>query len=517
MVGFAQSMAYATSTVGRRLRDLGYMVSVPAGGADATSAINAVILAAHEAKANILSQDETYPVVVRLVWGQDYPVAGPVLIPSGIVLDLNGSRLVGTVAAGISTAYNNGAASVIETGYYSAGAITTNRAAGSTAQRVVGSGVMNGTIINANCGLNLINFQERSFVENLNFSNVSAAIRMQSCYYSRYKRVIVRNSSQAANQYALLMHGVDCSAMRFEAVTVVDAVRGLQCDSNPSSGVEIDNCSFEGAYVTNASGTVDGTGIYFGAASAMNGWRITGTYFESIRWGMKFIAGAAAYGLVVDGNFFTNTEYAALGAASSVRVGKWFGNSHPDGGGIIRNLVDFSADGNEIDVHLQTKVGSSPTTTSAFLTNVLLGNRGSCDSASFWDDTAVSGALIARTGAALVDKNSLNEFAWEGGHMVTKNLQVPFCAITVAATTITLDTQITYDLSNMLCCHMLISDFVGGPYTFNCLIFGATVYPLAAFTGGLGITVSNNAGNVRLVFTGLSTATYSIQGGVRHM
>ena len=303
LIGFKQAGTGAVHQTAQDILRLEINVhnfgAVGDGVTDDTAKFNAAILAATLAKAVVVSGDETYSVVVNCRRGTDYKIAGPILIPSGIILDLKGSRLIGSFAAGISTAYVNGSASVIETGYYSAGAITTNRAAPVATQRVVGSGVMNGSIINANCALNLINFNERSFIRNLEFQNCSAILRTKNCFYASFEKGMVRNSSQAANQYAILLDGAS-NAMRFTDFFVNGTSRGWQADAITLQAVIFENCSAEEAYVSNGVGPVDGVGLYISASAvSCAGLNISGLYFEAVKWGMQFAAGCGIYGLVV--------------------------------------------------------------------------------------------------------------------------------------------------------------------------------------------------------------------------
>ena len=134
---------------------------------------------------------------------KDYHISGTIYLPSGVRLDLNGSRLIGTSGSAGSAVYSSSAQAIIETGVYNGSTIVTNVGSSSLTNRIVGSRIENGTFLNANCGLRLVNFHETSKVEGVRFSNCSRPMDLTSCYYSEISNFIIRNSASAVSQSAI--------------------------------------------------------------------------------------------------------------------------------------------------------------------------------------------------------------------------------------------------------------------------------------------------------------------------
>jgi hypothetical protein len=517
LVGFNDALTYAVGTLGRRVADLGFLVNVPAGGVDATAAINATILRAFQSMAILLTANEVFSVTVRLEAGKDYSVLGTILIPNGIVLDLAGSRLIGPDASAGSTAYNPAGHHMIQSARWDGSSIVSNAAAANeTTWRVIALGVINGTIINTNCPLNLVNVQERSFIDALSISNTSAPMRLKNCFYLRVGsqiKCLIRNSAQAANQPAVLLHGAAAHDMSLNIQIVGPAICYENTATN-SFSVEIRG-SMEEGYAINSIG-IRANNAY------CQSWMIH-AYIEGVRVGITTLGTGAFFGALFAPAYVSSCEYAFKALTSSFRACTIDAASIPDEGAGIHNYVDLQAPNNDVILRTPSRGADTGTGIAGVPTNFLMGAGSRIESCCVWRDvTDVTAGtnVIAMSDGSVANKASMGAFAWEGAQMVTKNDQVPFVNRAVQATTITLNTAINYDESNMLACHIVITDFVGGPYTFNALIFGATVYPLAAFTAGKGITVNNNAGVVQLVFTGLNTnagASYQIKGGVRHM
>jgi hypothetical protein len=519
--GFTQSGTGAIRrTVENKLKDTVSVKDFGAVGngvADDTAAINAAILAAHNLKTNVLVDDATYSVVVNFDNGKDYKIVGTILLPNGIVLDGNGSRLIGSYGSAVSTAYNDSLPSIIETGYFNGTIITTNRAASNTTQRITNSGICNFTFINANCGINAINLQETSFIRNCRFNNVSAAMRLKSCYYLVVDQIMIRSSSQATNQYAVLLHGGDCSDMRIQQVSCVGCSVGISVNSTPAGSTSLSGCSFEDAYLAHGAGAVNGIGVYFDAGY-FQGWTIANCYFEGVQTGIKFNTGAAAYGMSIKNNFYSSCQSALIGSENSMRVSEFIGNGVADDGGIIRNLVDLSASGNDVFVQVPAIGRNSTLGLGAFITNHTLGNVGTAQTSSVWKNTSSPFAAIAKAEPGLVNQSKLNSLPFEGANIISLPNQVPFVNRTVSVNTLTIDTNITYDDSNVL-----VFNFYGTTdsvtYDLKGFIFGTTVSWVTRTPITVTATVTNNSGAVRLVF-GLLTASVPIintTGMIRHV
>lgn len=481
------------------------------GFADATAAINAAILAAQKLKCNQLSYDEIYSVTVRFESGQDYKVVGPILLPSGVVLDMRGSRLIGNVAGAGAANYDDALLSIIESAYYDGTVIVSNRTAGLNTKRLVGAGVKNATFLNANCAINLVQANELSFVKNCRMSNVSVAMRLKNCYYLDVDKISITGSAMALNQSAVLLYGGNHNNMRLHKIRCgAGASVGISISGGASAGSSISYCTFEES---------TGTGIYFAADAYCSGWAIGPiNYFEGVRYGIVAADGAGVYGAAIDNNTFSNCEYAILSAPGALRLASFRGNALPDGGGVIRNLVDLSATGNDIRYQIPGKSASSATGPAAFLSNVIPSNVSIAETTSTWTDTAEPYPAIAKSLPGLANQGELNEFAFEGGQIVSTSNQVPFVTRIVGVNTLTFDTQIKYDLANVL-----VFNFFGETdsiaYTLHGFIFGVTEYWVTRNPADVTIAVTNNGGYVRLVFGNLTAAipVINTSGMVRHV
>lgn len=484
------------------------------GTTDDTAAVNAAILAAYLSKASQASPtDETYVVEVRFIAGQNYRIVGPILLPSGITLNGNGCRLVGSYPSAVSTAYNNSNPSLIETAYYNGTAIVTNRAAALATNRVVGSTITGFAFINANCAINAINMNEQCSIEDCTFSNVSAAMRLKCCFYLSVNRHTIRTSSQAVGQSSIHLIGGNHNNMTFTHVACVAPAIGILVNGPDASfATTINSCSFEEGKASSS------TGILFGSDAYCAGWNLTGNYIEGVRYGFSLDSGASVYGSIIETNIFNNNEYAIIcSGASNLRLTNIFGNSLPDDGGTNRNLVEASNSGNDVFLQIPSKSGKTSTGPSAFLTNFTLGNAGYIEATSAWLNDLNTLQALARAQPSQAAQNALNIMPFEGANIVTVSNQVPFCiAPVVAATTAIIDTSMTYDTSNALVFNFQIIDFVG-TYNLHGTVYGTTVYRNDATAPT--VTVSNNSGVVRVTIGNINTnsgASFTIQGMIRH-
>ena len=515
LVGYLpEGVGAFASTVNSQLNLLSVHVAnygaVANGSTDDTAAVNAAILAAQKLKANQLSYDEIYSVDVVFDGGKDYKIVGPILLPSGIILRCNGARLIGNNGSAGSQAYNDALPSIIESGYYDGATITTNRAATLNTKRLVNSGIERAAFVNANCGINVIQMNEGSFIRGCTFSNCSAAARMKWCYYLTVDSLRVTSSASFTNQYAVLMTGGNHNAMKINRVFIGSGSSvGIAIDGAASSGTSITNSTFEES---------TGTGIYFGADASCLGWGISNNYFEGIRYGIVTAAGSGVYGAAIDNNFFSSCEYAILASANSLRVASFKGNAQGDGGGVIRNLVDLSATGNDVVYQLPIKTANTTSGPSAFLSNIIPSNSSTAETDSFWTRVASPYDAIGRAGAALANQTKLNVMPFEGANIVTVANEPPFVSLVKAVNTLTINTQLTYDLANVLAFNFRgATDAVS--YVLTGFIFGNVVHWMTHDPVGVVLTVNNNAGAVQLVFSSLPAAvpTINVSGMVRHV
>jgi hypothetical protein len=487
--------------------------AVADGSTDDTAAVNAAILAAYKSKVSQASPtDEIFNVEVRFVAGQDYRIVGPILLPSGITLNGNGCRLVGDYPSAVSTAYNNSAPSFIETAYYNGSAIVTNRAAALATNRVVGSTIKGFAFLNANCAINAINMNEQCSIEDCTYNNVSAAMRLKSCFYLSVSEHTIRSSSQAVGQAAIDLIGGNHNNMTFTHVACIGPAIGIVVSGPASFGTVIKSCTFEEGKAYSSAG------ILFNASAYCAGWELSSNYVEGVRYGFSVDNGAQLYGSIINANIFNGCEYAIIcGGANGLRMTNIRGNSLPDDGGTDRNLVEASNSNIDIVLQIPSKSGKTSTGTSAFLTNFTLGNSGCIEATSSWVSDLNVLLAIARAQPSQATQNLLNVMPFEGANIVTLSNQVPFClAPTVSATSVFFNTSLVYDISNALVFNFRIADFIA-TYDLHGTVYGTTVYrnDAAAPT----VTISNSSGIVRVTIGNINTnsgASFIIQGMIRH-
>jgi hypothetical protein len=220
----------------------------------------------------------------------------------------------------------------------------------------------------------------------------------------------------------------------------------------------------------------------------------------------------------IDNNFFSSCEYAVLANTNSMRVGSFSGNASPDEGGVIRNLVDFGTTGNDVRYQLPTKTGNSTTGASAFSDNHTPSNVSTVESSSVWTRTVSPFDAIGKSFPGLANQNRLTEMPFEGANIISVANEVPFVNLTRAVNTLTIDTAIVYDLSNVLAFNFRgNTDSIA--YTLNGFIFGDVVSWVTHDPIGVVLTVSNNSGLVRLVLSNLTAVVpvINVTGMVRHV
>lgn len=476
---------------------------------DDTLAVEKAIMAIQKAKSNQLSYDEIYIGTLNFEQGKDYKILGTILLPSGIVLNGNGCRFIGADGNANTTLYNDGLPSLIETAYYDGATITSNRATALGTKLVVNSGIKNISFVNANCAINAIQMNMNSFIERCTFNNVSAAMRLKSCYYLDVDTLRIANSSKAVGQYSVLMHGSNNNAVSLRKVSVSGSDIAFLLTGGANAGVVIDNCTFEES---------SGSGIVFSSDAYYQALSIYGSYFEAIRYAIKPTAGAGVNACDISGNFFDSCEYSVLATESFFKLSSWKNNTCADGGGIIRNIIDLSALGNEVSVQFSGKSGNTDLGIRAYPSNFIPSNQTTVEATSIWSDKDTPFRLIGKAQSALINDNKLNELPFEGGNILSKPNQVPFCTVSRAVNTLIIDTQISYDLSNVL-----VFNFYGATdaiaYDLKGFMFGDTVTWVTKNPVGASVISSNNGGNVRLTFIGITAnvPVINVSGMVRHV
>lgn len=474
-------------------------------GSDATAAINKAILAAQKLKSNQFSPDEVYSVKVLFEGGKDYFVLGPILLPSGIILDGQGCRINGNYASAATTLYNDAAPSLIETAYYDGITIASNRAAAITVQRLVGAGIKNFYFKYANCAVNAINMNEQSFISNCVFNNCSAAYRLKSCFYMSLDNLLVRSTATAATQYATYLYGTNCNSIRFNKVHINGAATGMLVDGRPNAGITMQNCSFEACT----------KGLLLGTTAFNIGWKISESYFENTVTGIELTAGSGFEATGIENNFFSGCQYALLSTASGFRTSRFSNNSALDGGGVVRNLVDVSQEYNDIEITVPIKASSTSAGPVDYYSNIIQSNFSTPLTASLWNANAAPNGLIGRSKSA-ASQNSIVELPFEGRAIVSTLNEIPFVTAIRNVDTLTIITKIPYDLSNVLLFNLYgATDSV--TFDIKGFLFGLDVSWVTHTPVGVTATVSNYSGFTRIDFGILAPlGTINVTGLVRH-
>lgn len=479
---------------------------------DCTATVNAVISAAFQLHNPTVMASGCRRQVIKFGSGRDYTVLGTILVPSGILVDLNGSRLVGADATAGTTAYSSSLQSMFKTARWNGTALVSNEdAPNETTYRILNAGVVNGSFLNVGCPTNFVNFQEFCELDGLYYDNVSAPFRLKNSFYARIgnsRKLLARNSSLAAGQPAFLLYGVAAHDLYLD-ISAPSASITLLVTATNSFRVEL-NGSFEEGYANNSIGLLN-SGAY------CQSWKVH-VYCEGVRVGIKTDNGGTFNASDFTPSHFSSTEYAVKAGVSGFRGCDFDALSAPDEGVGIRNLMDFSAFNNDVNVRVPSKSGDSIAGPSAFPTNILLSGQAVAEGCSIWRNTADQNDTLALSDAGAANGFKLNAFAFEGSQIKTLPNQPPFVTVSVAVNTLTINTSITYDISNIL-----VFSFSGTTdaiaYTLNGFIFGSAVFWVTHAPAEVTATVNNASGNVQLVFGNLtaSVPVINVSGMIRHV
>lgn len=452
------------------------------GTTDDGPVINIAIRTAQLAKANSLTQDEIYQFELVFPDSKDVKIATSIVIPSATKLNLNGCRLLGD-GSGTLNAYNPSGLSVIRTGYWNptTKVVTAHdpTTQNETTNRLIAAVIENGTIQNANCGIDACNMQENSEIRNLRFTGCSAPMRIKGSFYLNVKNVTIRNSSQYSGQESVRIYGDGCNNMSLREIRCVNVSVGFRVVAPTSLAVTVESCSFEEGYASNSIGILFDTG--YGQA-----WNIKSCYFEGVRKGI-YLNAMNLYGATFVGNYFSSTEYSLQSSlANGVRVSDWFGNSFPADGAGINNILDVSPFGNDLRIGMQSKGGNALV---GYLGNVLASPDCTVHASSSWKSSTVLYAKAMSDGAG--NKDSLVPMPFEGRSQVSHPTNPVFADYSFNATSITVTTGLIHDARNILAYNFEIADNVG-TYNLYGLVFGQTVHELGTsgktivFTGAVG-------------------------------
>lgn len=484
-------------------------------GTDATAKINDCILAAVKAQALAsysIPYGENNATTVIFEPSKDYNIAGTIKLPSGIILDLNGSRLIGGIPTAGSESYAATDVAVIESAYYTGTALVSNATTTINLWRLVKSKVVNGVIAFTRCGIRLYNANEGCAVEEVSFDGVSRAVECSNCFYLKFKQLNVRNSALVTNAPAVNLGGAESHFVTVEKSSFVGCGVGVALSATTILSPTISECSFENAYVSNSVGVVDGTGIYVSAYVA--GINVSGCYFEGVYAGIN-IGNSVYYG-GINNNQFNSCNYSLYQVTdSAIRGVVWTGNSTPDDGGVIRNLIKADGMGNDIIVQQVAKAASTASGTVNFLENFIPGDFSTFVGPSLWLNNARTQA-IARSTAAMGTKNYLSDAPFEGREIITTANQLPFCTVSTTATQTFITTSLVWDESQMVAFNLHLADYAGA-YDLRGDIFGDDIYWIASDTASATTTIASAGTLLKFTISNIiASPSVSVSGMIRH-
>lgn len=431
------------------------------GSGDNTATINAAILEAYKSAANVLTPNgEIYTVTVLFPPGKDIKVNGTILLPSQVVLDVNGSRLIGPDGSAGTSLYNPAGSHMIRTAYYNGTNLVENRlAVNEVTWRVVGAGVVNASFLNSNCPLDLTNFQEQCKIDNCRWSGCSAPLRVKNSFYARFGTSIVRNSAKAANQPAMLLWGAAAHELEID-IRFVDVAVGIEVTATNSFAVRVGG-SFEEGYSNNSIGIKNN-------GSQCQAWSVVSRYFEGVRKGIVTINSGVFNGAVFAPGYFSSCEYAYQPGTSGFRACTIDGLSAPDEGAGIRNLVDLSAANLDVRVRVPNLIRSTSTGTSfGYPGNYLMGPGVTAMTSYTWVSNADNTDVLSLGNGGNANKNQIMQRNTGGRQQKTLPNQPVNCTLANPSTsTLTFSTNFVPDISDIYFFSIRVSDN-DGTYVFR--------------------------------------------------
>lgn len=441
------------------------------GVADDTNSINNAIL----------SKGENSYSVIKFPSGCTAKILGTVYLPSGVVIDLNGSIVNGS-----------GTNNMFESGKWVDGVVVSNFEDAPEASLVVDSVIENGLIQNCSSAIRVNNFIAGCRVVNIRAYHVNQLLHEKRSFYCEFRNLQAWQPLDGTLlpcfhwDGAIQANGVSrCFAGGY---TIGHAIQG------PNDMAAFSTCGAESC--TN--------GVYLSGSSS--GLTFRDWYFENNGTAIKADPTNNYEHLVIDECFF-NLNYVILDG-STIRSGKFGKNnkvitdvSHPGNFNMLGNAAGVSGFTIELEEITDSVNYTTPTIDTA--ARFFVGPNVRISRIVTLTDS--SGVPYARD----IEFPTLPVLAITGQQFGTVPVNtVPFCETYYSAGVLLVKTQIPYQDLAMFSYNIYVVDSTGGPYWLRGIVMGDTAFPLS--TGQKTVSVVNGNGCAQLnVSTFAGKATYS--------
>lgn len=480
--GFGPTLTYPTATVGGAIRQR-IFAALHVSGSDTNFG-------------QTLNRAIQYAVTTYGGGVVDCPAGGAltittkVLIPTGVILNLNGCRITGG-GIGFGTP-------MFESAYVSSGTVTTNVGTSPETHPTLGGGVVGGgaTITSAGTVFNLFNFLDNCIIEGIEFNDCTKPILASRCFYMTVRRCFSRGTASATAEAAFDFTGFN-NVITLESVFVVGRTLAAKF-SGGTFGLVIKTCSAESCT----------TGLQF--EGTVQGLTIIGNYFESTVTALNFAntGGPSYVGIDIVGNWFNLCTTALVGVTMQ---GTWRRSNVFNTGA---NAVTLSNVNNLMCIELEL-MEASDNGTPSIPANFTLGTK--C-----WLDGLYSifssGTGIPTNKTFQVNDKAPFQYHGDCGTPVPNIVAFHTHAKTAGTTfDVQVTTSITFQAAAMIGYWLEIVDNVGTYDMYGRVVNGTVVK--ADDASGKTVTASNSGGFLRLTATSFTHpgSTYTCKGVVRHL
>lgn len=409
-------------------------------------------------------------IEIMLKPGGIYKVLGTLLIPSFVNIDLNGSTIEGVAST-----------TLFESAYWDGGGnLVSNLSTTIDTRFVVCSSVTNGQIHNAGRAFYLLNFCEGSTLKRLRMFGCNQALHARRCFYGKFEDIHSR-SPQDALAYPCYNIDDSIGAVALNNVFAVSYDVGWLISGGKKDNLIAHNCGSESCPTgVRITGTTD--------SLQLRGW-----YFENNYNAIDFSTASNHSNIVVDGCWFYGVTNAIQGA--TILSGEFA--EHNVLNGATLNLPSNFAPNLKIGI---ATTSTADTGTGTLPANYALGDGCDVDYLQHVYNS-VSGEVSVK--GQVYSGPVPHAYSGTSGKLITGS--IPFCTCSLSGTTLTIDTKINYQFTEMIGFNIIITTNTGF-LTYSGIAVLDAISKLAG-DGGIGVSTSNNGGYYRITLTGLTGAT----------